>query len=131
MALDARTFALELGELGKSMPEENFRDMRDAYLFEALNGCVLGTPVDKGHAKGNWQIAQELTSIDELPDSANDISGSDTIAREAAKIPDLDLFILVWVANVVPYIIALEDGHSKQGAHWVAATHARLVELIR
>ena len=67
-----------------------------------------------GHARGNWshsvgaQVIQEIEGVDP--------SGGKSINRIAASVPIKAAGKVHYIQNSVPYIQALEDGHSRQAA---------------
>ena len=78
--------------------------------MQCLRGIVLRTPVDTGRARSNWAV-----SIGEADTSEKDIGGADaTIAVGAATIATAPAYGRIFIANGLPYILALEYGHSKQ-----------------
>lgn len=104
---------------------------RQAALFhrrislEALRKIVRRTPVDTGRARGNWQ-----TSVGAPVDGVlyvDDKSGGGAIARGDNATDGLKPFTTVWIANNLPYIEPLENGHSQQApAGMVGVTLAEL-----
>jgi len=84
-----------------------FKVVQDKLCLQALAGVVKKTPVDTGRARGNWQIAMA-----EPPEGESWVT--DPIGIGMSKLRSFLPYSLVWIANNVPYIIWLEDGHSKQ-----------------
>lgn len=83
-------------------------DVTQAVALRALNGVVLGTRVDTGRARGNWQV--QLGSPPEGHDETlMDKVGSATIGRGARVISTAQGDRVVWLHNGVPYIGILED----------------------
>lgn len=79
--------------------------------LEGLRRVVLRTPVDTGRARGNWQltIGEPADSIiEEIRDP------STVITAGAQELRALEAFTVIFITNNVPYIIALEGGHSTQ-----------------
>lgn len=72
-----------------------------------------------GHARGNWshsigtQVIQEIEGVDP--------SGNKSIDRISASIPVKSAGKVHFVQNSVPYIEALEDGHSRQAPNGMVA----------
>lgn len=88
--------------------------------IECFRRIILGTPVDTGRARGNWQAStgNPLGGIVE----SNDKGGSATIAAMVSEVStwtpkdDLPAFI----TNNLPYIQRLNEGWSKQApAHFI------------
>ena len=78
--------------------------------IELFGRVVKMTPVDTGRAKGNWQCTVGSPATDEI--DRLDKSGSTVMAEVKQNVPKAGS--IVWLANNVPYIRALEYGHSKQ-----------------
>ena len=91
-----------------------------------LTMTVLRTPVDTGHAKGNWQTTINNTTEEEL--DIEDKNGLATITKGRATLASLKPFQTVFVQNNVDYILGLEQGTgSKQAPEgMVAVTLAEL-----
>jgi len=92
--------------------------------LQVLQGVVDGTPVDTGRARGNWQVTNDRPATGET--QRTDIGGGETMFAGIAASSSIRPFGVSWVANNVPYIEALEDGHSSQSRGFVAATVARV-----
>ncbi|CAH9015416.1 coil containing protein [Vibrio phage 137E35-1] len=73
-------------------------------LLALSRRIILKTPVDTGIARNGWTFGVGIQA-EPQGDSLNAI----VVAIEPMKIGQLGYFI-----NVVPYILALEYGHSKQ-----------------
>ena len=65
-----------------------------------------------GHAKGNWSHSEGAQVIQEI--EGVDPSGDGSINRIAASVPIKAAGKVHYIQNSVPYIQALEDGHSRQ-----------------
>lgn len=74
---------------------------------------VLATPVDTGRARGNWfpSINSPSNALDE---NAKDKSGSAAIGALSGVVAGAKLGDTIWMTNNLPYILPLENGHSKQ-----------------
>jgi hypothetical protein len=73
---------------------------------------MLRTPVDTGYARCNWQIG-----IESRPDGTIDArvkSGQPAIEGALAQAVNIKAGGVNYIANNLPYIAALEFGHSKQ-----------------
>jgi hypothetical protein len=81
--------------------------------LELLRGIVNMTPVDTGRAKGNWYVTlgTPATGFDW---EKHDIAGGETINDGYQTIQGLQDYGAIYLTNNLPYIIALEKGHSKQ-----------------
>lgn len=110
----AREFAIDLKKFGEVTAQEALTIIRKIAL-ELDSAVVLGTPVDTGRARGNWypSINAPSTLIDW---SKTDTSGGGAISAAAGVIASMKLGDTVWLTNNLPYILPLENGHSKQAA---------------
>jgi len=81
--------------------------------LEIFDGVTAKTPVDTGRAKGNWNL-----SIGGM-DSSIDDSATSTEQGIPAKAPRVSFtggIKPIYITNSLPYIYALEHGHSKTKA---------------
>lgn len=82
--------------------------------FKVLNGVVLGTPVDKGEARGGWEvsigspISTESGLIDKSGGSAINKGQSVIASAKTIKYPT------IWIVNNVRHIVPLNEGTSLQ-----------------
>ena len=83
--------------------------------FELLRRVVLKTPVDTGRASGNWQLSIGSPINVEIGKVVNgQWVGPDPNQVGLTVLGRLTKpFLVIWLANNVPYIGALEGGHSK------------------
>lgn len=96
-----------------------------------LNDVIIGTPKDTGEAQGGWQVAVGEPTRKERSKSrraAEALAEGNRIIKQATplgtkakkkgvKVELQDLFI----TNLKPYIVRLENGWSDQNSHFVAA----------
>lgn len=79
----------------------------------------VGEGYTGGHARGNWshsigsRVVQEYDVIDP--------SGSQSLDRITASIPQKAAGLVHFIQNSVPYIQRLEDGYSKQAPNGMVA----------
>lgn len=85
----------------------------------ALVRLVELTPVATGHAKGNWQVQYFGSAVQEL--DVTDAIGNVTIAEGMRKLANAQPFQRISISNAVPYIRALEQGHSRQAPRGMVA----------
>ena len=79
--------------------------------LEIFDGVTEKTPVDTGRAKGNWNM-----SVGSMDTSIDD-SATSTAKGQPAKTPSINFtggIRPVYITNSLPYIYALEYGHSQQ-----------------
>lgn len=104
---------------------EGLQDKQIRFLcLDLLKGCVLGTPVDTGRARGNWQ-ASINTSIDTEVNTTDKAGGATIAAAQPAV--DKAAGNVFYVTNNLPYIYRLEfEGWSKQApSGWVRTSIER------
>lgn len=111
MGSNIRDFKLGLDKFVKET-DENVGKIHRAVLLEGLKGVVRMTPVDKGRARGNWQVTHGAPATGEL--ETEDKRGGLTIARGSAAAMEAKPYSVSHIANNVPYIERLEDGYSAQ-----------------
>ena len=86
---------------------------------------IIGTPVDTGRARANWQLAiwtapSSVLSKTDKGRSKSDSGASGSEVRKAnQKMGVRKAGRSVFIANNLGYIGALEEGHSKQNSGWV------------
>lgn len=79
--------------------------------LSVFRGVVQRTPVDTGYARANWQMAKGVQPTgNPVPKPA---SGNVLPPPTPDNLPSTGIPVY-WVVNNVPYIIPLENGHSKQ-----------------
>lgn len=123
------TFAKEVSDFVIKTDGLKNRQIRFLCL-DLLKGCVLGTPVDTGRARGNWQ-ASVNNSIDSDTTDTDKI-GLTTIAagENAAKAAPGEVF---YITNNLPYIYRLEfEGWSQQKpSGWVRTAIERTKQIAK
>lgn len=105
----------------------------------ALEDLVRGTPVDKGVARSNWRVTLNAPSTTIIPayspgqklgigETAN---ASAAIAAGRAVIATAREGATIHIANSIPYLEKLRNGHSQQQPNdWVAGATIRARRLI-
>lgn len=125
MASNAKTFAIELDAEFREKVEDRLVEVVQKLGIDLLRRIVLKTPVDTGRARGNWFVTINAASGETT--TAADKSGHATINRGSAVITGLTEPQAIWISNNLPYITALENGHSGQApAGMVAVSIAEL-----
>jgi hypothetical protein len=78
--------------------------------LELFRGVILATPVDKGRARGGWttSVGAPAASPERL-----DPSGNSAVSEVIEKTPE-GAGQVTYLSNDLPYIMALEEGSSKQ-----------------
>ena len=124
-ALALASFNKALDAAMTALPEHaNTIKIRTA--LDLMNRIVLKTPVDTGRARGNWQLTQRSPAEDMVPETSAKVSSSETppsaILMEAEQTASgSQLGDDIWSSNNLPYIEALEEGHSQQAPHGMVA----------
>ena len=117
--MSVNAFNMDLNRLAKDLGIETDKVVRKV-TFQLWNGITLKTPVDTGRAKGNWNM-----SVGRKDTSTND-NATSTPQGQPAKKPFLikgSGVSVIYITNSLPYIYALEHGHSqKASAGMVAVT---------
>jgi hypothetical protein len=107
-----------------TVPEQHAMLVRKV-AFTALKGIVLKTPVDTGRARANWSVTLGKPTTLQVDGAFAPISSkihetqiaAKTIAAGAEKIAEASPSSeIIWINNNLPYIEALEHGHSQQQA---------------
>lgn len=112
--MTARAFSVELDREFEAT-EDELRTVVRRIAFDGLSRIIDRTPVDTGRARGNWFVRVDGPGTDVT--TTEDKDGGATIARGSAVIADYKNetgFPIISIYNNLPYIIRLEDGHSKQ-----------------
>lgn len=107
-------FARKMKGQAKAVPENADKLVRRVGLAVDAT-VVLATPVDTGRARGNWQV--ETNSIPSGTVEVLDKSGALAIEQGKAKIAGYKggtPSACIAIANNLPYIGKLNDGHSAQ-----------------
>lgn len=110
--MSARDFAIDLKKFGEITREQGRVIFRKIAL-DLDARIVLGTPVDTGRARGNW-FPSINTPSSRVDLSASDKSGGSAISAAQGIVTVADLGDTIWFTNNLPYILPLENGHSKQ-----------------
>ena len=112
-------FADEIGDFEKKALGR-IRNFRRALAMKVFSRVILRTPVDTGRARGNWQCTMGSPADGVL--DAEDKTGAEAIARAR----DVSVGIgtddrSIFLTNNLPYIEALENGHSGQAPQGMVA----------
>ena len=121
--------------VGKDRVKRGLRDRADKLVrgvgLEAASRLIRRTPVDKGRARGNWNVA-----IGEM-DRSHDESILDPQGAEALRMAQATILgefragQTLFVTNSLPYVPELDRGHSKQAPQgMVALTVAEMQPLV-
>lgn len=125
-------FISQLKDFRKAAIEEIDQTKR-AISLELFSSVIRDTPVDTGRARGNWQMTVDnpATSsalrLDKQPKGAP--PGPELMNELVSGIRGLGH--TNYLTNNLPYIVALEYGHSQQGDAMVRKNIARLQQILR
>ena len=133
-AIDVKKFKMQIkNEIDDVLVQS--QEFKEKIGFDCFAGIVKRTPVDTGRARGNWMVSLG-SAVEAVVDSGPTISdgqstpsalinqGMSTISKSK---PGQDIVI----SNNLPYIVRLEEGHSKQApTGMVAHTLARVSKEV-
>lgn len=133
---DLSDFAAKLKGISDALPENVNKLMKDVAMAVATE-VVAGTPADTGRAKENWQTSLNTPASGVLhPEPQRPESPAAGVARSLAETRDVlseyKTGDTVYIQNNLPYIGALNRGHSKQaGEFFVERAALRGLKLIK
>lgn len=112
MATNLGTFQVRFSEKALGLPARELSKVVRKLAIDALGRLVARTPVDTGRARANWQVGISRPADGVI--DAVDPRGGATVKSGVEAIAQLPPFPLVFITNNLPYIEALENGHSRQ-----------------
>ena len=90
---------------------------------------VLATPVDTGRARANWWPSVGTARVRAL--KSTDQMRPIKLAKERFDPKRMPYFATLFIANNLPYIEALNNGHSKQApVNFVESTVSGVVDVL-
>lgn len=125
MILNKNAFFLDLRKFGaktKKQAELIFRKV----VLDLDQRVVLGTPVDKGTARANWNVSVNVPNLSNDTEK-RDPSGSGSIGEVQRTAALAALGDVIWLVNSLPYILPLEEGHSKQAPNGMVRINVRAI----
>ena len=126
---DFANFARRMRQIAREFEEGSNRAIIEAAV-RADQLLVLGTPVDTGRARANWQVNIGSPILAQL--EQEDPSGTETISRNTARIRSRRSEQSIFISNNVPYIVRLNEGSSSQApAMFIQTAVATAVGSIR
>lgn len=106
-------------EIGKKVGEIALRLHQG--VVAGSPGAENGHPVETGWARANWGVHVGRAGVPLDPKGERPAKGSPILpanayfdAKQILAMQDISKMNFVWIYNNVPYIEALEDGHSKK-----------------
>lgn len=125
MPTNFRQFSVALADFAERLVPEKANQFKRAVGLQLLAGVVQKTPVDTGRARANWQVSTGAPAGGLI--EGVDPSGGEAIARGAAALAQVQPGETIYISNNLPYILPLENGHSRQApAGMVALTLAEI-----
>lgn len=118
--MDLKSFARRMNQLGLTV-ETNTSKIAKRTALAVDQTVVIATPVDTGRARANWQV-QAGTATDHIIDAYVPGKGANTGAENAQAAMEQGKIAIsaarpgqeIHITNNLPYIGALNDGHSAQ-----------------
>ena len=89
--------------------------------LEVFTGVIMRTPVETGRARGNWATAAAVIPSGFDPEK-KDKGGAATVAAMTQIVGTMVAGDIMNLANSVPYILRLEEGHSGQAPAGMVVT---------
>ncbi len=105
------SFDIDLKKLAEKM-ELSVDVVARKVALEVYSGITEKTPVDTGRAKANWNLSVGRPNLSVNMTARTPKQGQLKKGEGLGNI---------WIANNLPYISALENGHSKQAAQGMVA----------
>lgn len=109
-------FSKQIAAFSQKSQDKANRVLRQCAL-DVLRRVVIGSPVDTGRFRGNWQVslgAPMAKSLDTV-----DKSGGSTISAGTNGIKNAIIGDSIFIVNNLPYAIPLENGHSRQAPNGI------------
>ena len=117
MPPDLGAFAVAMRRRGEEVEKGTLRAIREGFAATGA-ALVFSTPVDTGHARGNWQASVGIPAVGEV--NRQDPSGATTLAEIVAVANVVNVEHELFLVNNVPYIDKLNAGSSpQQPAGWI------------
>lgn len=118
MANDFRQFSLQLDDFAKKVGV-SVTTVQKRIAFDLFDRIVRKTPVDTGRARASWNISTAAPDRTVAPEgqqpAMNRVSAEAKAGAALATLTERGLIgEQVWISNNLPYIVKLEEGHSKQ-----------------
>lgn len=122
MANDFRTFSLQLDDFARKVGVSGTTVAKRVGL-DLFGRIVRKTPVDTGRARASWNISLKQAERSVQP-----------AAQHTYPIPQVGVVSMkpgdtIWISNNLPYIVKLEEGHSKQAPAGMVALSIEEVNL--
>ena len=111
MTIDARKIEKSIKRVTVELEGEILKDMR-RLAIAADAQLVANTPRDTGRAAANWLPALNVPRRDEVGKAGDEFPNP--LAKAASEIVGVKIGDSIFLSNNLPYILRLNDGHSKK-----------------
>lgn len=91
--------------------EEHVSIVKRKITFQLLGDLIRSTPRDTGRAQNAWTVTAGEPSDYAPPEGTYPVPN---IGNAIVALRDDEPFGVIWIVNNVVYIVALDEGHSKQ-----------------
>jgi len=135
IADSANEFSTLLNQLGEHIGDQ-FQTVATGTVLRTWKEIIARTPVDTGRARANWQIGTEVTgtvvdgefkSSDRTRSAPPRRLASDPNMPQGRARTELKNADVKWIFNNLPYIEALEAGHSGQAPAGMVAESLQMM----
>lgn len=93
----------------------DFHKLLKKVIFDLFRKIVVKTPVDTGRARASWAVAKHAPGDFVQPKFEASIGKGSATTTAMGNLPQIDdPYAVYFIFNNVPYIVRLENGHSKQ-----------------
>lgn len=93
----------------------DFMKLIKKIVFDLFRKIVMKTPVDTGRARASWAVAKHSPGDFVHPEFKSTIGKGTATTMAMGNLPNIDdPYATYFIFNNVPYIVRLENGHSKQ-----------------
>ena len=123
-----KQFSLNVENWGEEAKAKGERLVR-ALILGLYRDVILATPVDTGRARSNWMLSIDTpnrgtVNADDSGAKKNQHSGRSKAMTMVgdAKLRNMGKASRVYISNSLPYIKALEEGHSPQAPNGMLET---------
>lgn len=110
IAKNADEFARNLQNLGSVIEQDVFDKVIRKVLMDLLQRIISTTPVDTGRARASWVLSAGYDDF-QLPPGDYNSKFEKMIPETMSWLPASSRYVIY---NNLEYIVALENGHSKQ-----------------
>lgn len=107
-------FKADLAKFAKQI-DADVAKVTKAITFQLMERIVSRTPVDTGRARASWNVNVEAPDFTPAPEGERSAQGAaDEAMATLNRLANIGAYRVIYLSNGLPYIRALEYGHSKQ-----------------